>query len=327
MVSQETGSAVTGELLNTFVTHNRSRFPLLVRVTDWKEETSILENHVVRPGVQLVIHGWTRQTKVLAKAGGLYYAVPLTYGGQFRVRAKTFNGAVQLWNARPKACLRVVRPDMDDPSLLVVGDLLRLKRPQEEEEDDEDDYHADGGDHRRRFVRGDTKKFLRCEKIHPGSGSAADFRIPLSCSARFEEVLEDFPANPDSVQIRELVQTLTCRDVEVELVSPSPDRPAKDRDLPDRTSILLSDNVTEQAVYVSVEGPTAPAFHLPLRTLIYVTIVRGLDKRCSPLLTKQAPKLSTLDRCVELLPPEVFDSLRPSQRSFESPDFVAEESR
>lgn len=316
MVSQE-----KGELLNTFVTHNRSHFPLLVRVTDWKEETSILENHLVRPGVELVVHGWTRQTKVLAKAGGLYYAVPLTYGGQFRVRAKTFSGAVQLWNARPKSCLRVVIPDLEDPNLLAVGDLLRLKKP---EDYDDDDDSPDGD--RRRFVR-ETKKFLRCEKLHPGSGSSTDFRIPLTCSARFEEALEDFPANPDSVHIRELVQTLTCRDVEVELVSPSPDRPAKDRDLPERTSILLSDNVTEQAVYVSVENPAAPAFHLPLRTLIYVTIVRRLDKRCSPLLTKQAPKLSTLDRCVELLPPDVFDSLRPSQRSFESPDFIAEESR
>lgn len=310
-----------GELLNTFVTHNRSHFPLLVRVTDWKEETSILENHLVRPGVELVVHGWTRQTKVLAKAGGLYYAVPLTYGGQFRVRAKTFSGAVQLWNARPKSCLRVVTPDLEDPNLLAVGDLLRLKKPQDY--DDDDDY-PDGD--RRRFVR-ETKKFLSCEKLHPGSGSSTDFPIPLTCSARFEEVLEDFPANPDSVHIRELVQTLTCRDVEVELVSLSPDRPAKDRDLPERTSILLSDNVTEQAVYVSVETPATPAFHLPLRTLIYVTIVRRLDKRCSPLLTKQAPKLSTLDRCVELLPPDVFDSLRPSQRSFESPDFTAEESR
>lgn len=322
MLSQETGSPVIGELLNTFVTHNRSRFPLLVRVTDWKEETSILENHVVRPGVELVVHGWTRQTKVLAKAGGLYYAVPLTYGGQFHVRAKTFSGAVQLWNARPKSRLRVVKPDVEDPNLVAVGDLVRLKRPQDE---DDDDYPLDGGD-RRRFVR-ETKKFLRCEKFHPSSASSTDFRIPLSCSARFEEVLEDFPANPDSVHIRELVQTLSYRDVEVELVSPSPDRPAKDRDLPETAPILLSDNVTEQAVYVSVESPTAPAFHLPLRTLIYVTIVRVLDKRCSPLLTKQAPKLSTLDRCVELLPPEVFDSLRPSQRSFESPDLVAEESR
>lgn len=327
MVSPDTGhhlTATTGELLNTFVTHHRSQFPLLIRVTDWKEETSVLENHFVRPGVELVIHGWTRQTKVLARAAGLHYAVPLTYGGLFRPRSRVFSGAIQLWNARPKSLLCVIRVDPGDPSSLVAGDVVRLRRKQD------DDWSPEtGNDRSGRFVR-ETKKFLRCERLIPASSSTSssrqfvDLRIPLTCAARFEELLDETPANPDAVSVRELVKTLATRDVEVDLVSPSPDRPSCDRDLPEKTLIVLSDNATEQAIYVSVESPNAPAFHLPLRTLVYVVLVRRLDKQCSPLLTKQAPKLSTLDRCVELLPAEVFDSLRPLQRSFESPDITEE---
>jgi len=37
--------------------------------------------------------------------------------------------------------------------------------------------------------------------------------------------------------------------------------------------------------------------------------VRPLDRQSSPLLTKDHPKLSTLDRCVELLPSSIFTEL------------------
>ena len=77
-----------GLLLNNFATNNRSLFPLVARVTGWQEETPILERHLVRPGVEIVIHGWTRQSKVLATCGKQGYAIPVTYQGWCHARSR-----------------------------------------------------------------------------------------------------------------------------------------------------------------------------------------------------------------------------------------------
>ena len=53
-----------GHSLSSFVTNSRNMFPLVVRVVDWKQQTSVLEHHYVRPGVKLVLHGRAQQTKV-----------------------------------------------------------------------------------------------------------------------------------------------------------------------------------------------------------------------------------------------------------------------
>jgi len=53
-----------GHSLASFVTNSRNMFPLIVRVVDWRQQTSVLEHHYVRPGVELVIHGRAQQTKV-----------------------------------------------------------------------------------------------------------------------------------------------------------------------------------------------------------------------------------------------------------------------
>ena len=53
-----------GHSLGSFVANSRGLFPVLVRVVDWSEETTTLENHFVRPGVELVLHGPTKHTKV-----------------------------------------------------------------------------------------------------------------------------------------------------------------------------------------------------------------------------------------------------------------------
>jgi len=35
-----------------------------VRVLDWTQETSVLQHHYVRPGVELILHGTRKHTKV-----------------------------------------------------------------------------------------------------------------------------------------------------------------------------------------------------------------------------------------------------------------------
>lgn len=53
-----------GHSLSSFVTNSRNVFPLVVRLVDWKQQTSVLEHHYVKPGVELVLHGRAQQTKV-----------------------------------------------------------------------------------------------------------------------------------------------------------------------------------------------------------------------------------------------------------------------
>lgn len=285
-----------GQLLNTFATNNRNLFPVVARVTDWDEETTILENHFVRPGIELVIHGWTRQSKILAVTDDKYFAIPLTYQGRFRIKPQQFHGAADLENAHPAYKIRVVDIGQNDANTAIApGDILRLVR--------QDSLH--------RNAKGSERgQYLKCEKLE-GIGRGKEIRIPLSSTARFEEVLEE--SKSEDYAVRELVTFVTdAEELVVDLLQGSLDQKIDDRDLPlNGRPITLCDYIVEPAVYVSVETAESPAFHIPLRTLMYVTFIQQLEKSASPLLTKNTPRLSTLDRCVEILPPDVFAALRP----------------
>ena len=52
-----------GHSLLSVVTNSRNTLPLIVRVVDWRQQTSVLQHHYVSPGVQLVLHGTRKQTK------------------------------------------------------------------------------------------------------------------------------------------------------------------------------------------------------------------------------------------------------------------------
>ena len=295
-----------GHLLNNFATNNSNLFPVVARVTDWDEETHILENHFIKPGVELVIHGWTRQSKILAKAGNDYYAVPLTYQGRFRIKPQTFIGASELEKAHPAYKVRVVDVTSDEPDCPInPGDVLRIRRE----------------DSMKKHLKQDNPelRYLKCEKFdRSGRHKVKDVKIPTYLHARFEEILEDMKAS--EFQIRELVNFVQDQELTVDLAQPSPDQKHASRDLPTLPEgIVLCDFVVESAVYVSVEAVDAPAFHIPLRTLIYVKFIEQLEKSTSPLLTKQNPKLSTLDRCIEKLPDEVYIALAASKQG--GPEF------
>ena len=291
-----------GQLLNHFAVINRNLFPVVVRVTDWDEETSILENHYVRPGVELVMHGWTRQSKILARSKDRYFAIPLTYQGLFKLKPQTFFGVSDLENAHPSYKLRVKELDDAYPDVPVaIGDILLIKR--EDPTSKKNNRNEKDGE----------IKFLRCEKVD-SFGKGREVHLPMAANMEVEEVLAD----QDQYLVRELVTFVTEQETTVELIQPSTDQKYRDRDLPVGKPIVLCDFVVEPAVYVSVDQPSAPAFHVPLRTLLYVTVVEQLEMSSSPLLTKQNPKLSTLDRCVEVLPLDVYNALKPHGQT-ESP--------
>jgi len=66
-----------GHSLSSLVTDSRNMFPLVVRVVDWKQQTSVLEHHYIRPGVELILHHRAPQTKV-----GYTYTLTLYSVGQ-----------------------------------------------------------------------------------------------------------------------------------------------------------------------------------------------------------------------------------------------------
>ena len=289
-VSTVEASFDRGLSLNNFATNNRNIFPVVARVADWDEETAILEHHFVKPGTELVIHGWTRQSKILAQSGDTVYAIPLMYQGKFRIKAQQFNGVYELARAHPGYKITVLHVDPVDTEFpLAVGDIFRVKP-------------------------GDTltkkdPKHLKCEKcIMTGTLRSKVVKLPMNSLSKFEEVMEE--AKTTEYQIKELVTFVSDQQLDVELISRSPDHKSPESDLPKDKVITLCDFIVEPAVYVSVQVADAPAFHIPLRTLIYMKFVEQLDKSASPLLTRQNPRLSTLDRCVEVLPSEVFNALK-----------------
>ncbi|ELU18837.1 hypothetical protein CAPTEDRAFT_210308 [Capitella teleta] len=291
-----------GQLLNTFSTNNRSLFPVVARVVDWDEETSILENHFIRPGVELVIHGWTRQSKVIARCNEQNFAIPLTYQGKFRIQPRRFGSVSELERVYPGHKIRCLHVD-DQDFPLVEGDVFRIRRTES-------------------IHKGFTREIqsLKCEKIDELSGGKGrEVKLPINAQAVFEEVLEGVKA--DQFVIRDMVDLVTDQEVVVNLVSRSADQKHPDRDLPLHQTITLTDFVVEPAVYASVELPDAPAFHVPLRTHLYVVFVEQLERNCSPLLTKKSPKLSTLDRSAEVISQETYASLRPHQTTVVNSDY------
>ena len=293
-VSTVEASFDRGLSLNNFATNNRNLFPVVARVTDWDEETAILQHHFVKPGVELVIHGWTRQSKVLAQSDDAVYAIPLTYQGKFRIKAQQFNGVYALERAHPGYKIIVLYVDPAEKDFpLAVGDILKVKR----------------SDTLNKSNKDKEVKYLKCEKcIMTGTLRSKEVKLPMNSLARFEEVMEE--TKTTEYHIKELVTFVTDQQLDVELTTRSLDHKSAEDDLPSDRVITLCDFIVEPAVYVSVQVPDAPAFHIPLRTLIYVKFIEQLEKSASPLLTRQNPRLSTLDRCVEVLPLDVFNVLK-----------------
>ena len=292
VVSADQASFERGFLLNSFATNNRNIFPVVARVSDWDEETTILENHFIKPGVELVIHGWTRQSKVLARCGNRYFAIPLTYQGRFRLKPQEYKGVCDLEHAHPGYKLKVVDVDLTESNFpLARGDIIRVKR----------------SDSMKKPKEGESK-YVKCEKYSvTGTSRTKEVKLPVEANATFEEINETTTSQEQS--IKELVPFLSEHEINVELTRPSADQRVKERDIPANETITLCEFIIEPAIYVSVEAVDAPAFHVPLRTQCYVAFVEQLDKSMSPLLTKQSPKLSTLDRCVEVLPEDIFYQL------------------
>jgi len=144
-------------------------------------------------------------------------------------------------------------------------------------------------------------------------------RIPVTSNASFEEVLEDGDTSSGGqpVNIEQLARLLDrCgTEIRVRLTRPSPDVSTgrhyrrtdddddddDDVDLPCDSDISLTAVVVEPCVFASVDSADRPAFHLPVRTDVDVRLVRCLDKRDSPLLAGNSPRLSMMDRCAEAL--------------------------
>lgn len=246
-------------LLRHFAPVNRHLFPVQVRVLEYDEPVTVLDLHQVEAGSQLVLHGWTRQPKILAVCGQHRYAIPLSYQGTFRVVVRTFKGLRGLdYSLQMKKRLRVVEanPNFEDGILPVrEGDVIQ----------------AFG----ERVVQGQGKEYIGCEKIDGQTGQTTQVFLSTSSDDEltFEEVVEDLPSpgeGPEMYSIKDFVTALSERSFDVKLVEPGPDHLDPDTDLPLNSPINLRKYVIEPAVYASMGSALAPAFHIPMRATIYV---------------------------------------------------------
>jgi hypothetical protein len=144
-------------------------------------------------------------------------------------------------------------------------------------------------------------------------------RIPVTSNASFEEVLTFYGNNNDLPKpIDELAELLTSTGCEqrVQLVEKSTDICRTfSHDLPVNFDIMLTNVFVERAVFASVDSPDGPIFHIPLRTAINVTLLGQVDRGASPLLdsvrqSSSPLKVSTLDRCAEMLSADTVSWLR-----------------
>ncbi|ESO07702.1 hypothetical protein HELRODRAFT_191018 [Helobdella robusta] len=341
-----------GTLLNTFVNNNKNNFPLKVVVTTLQEATTVLNNHSITNDTQLVLHGWTKHIKVLAITAGNpsntptndpmttfnYYAIPLTYQAYFKVKSKFYRGLSNLVSSGWWGWTKAVSTDLSGSPNLRVGDVVRVA------ENTEDKMKRD-------YDGGGSITMLKKNN----NATVARIHIARSCSAVFKELMEEKGDDleqsgydnlnlNDEYTMKQLSKYLNFCDLEVQISKASPDinRPITSTpsfpssslssdNLPFDQNILLLNPIQEQSVLTSIEHPDAPAFRIPLRTLIYVKLKQTLDKTSSPLQQKSSssssssslpsqskkPVLSKFDRCVEVLIKDVFISLLPPQRAFE----------
>ena len=166
------------ELLKNFAASNGTAFPVVATLVGCDDAETVLEKFNVRCGTELVVHGWTRQSKVLAGATtpNRYCAIPLTYVGQFRLRSfRKYH--VRDLDLLPSGVnqLRVV--DIGNYSFpLHVGDVIAVKQATEPTFSS---FQATALDVSRHIV---------CELMKPEG--PRDVTISLDDVATFEEVTE-----------------------------------------------------------------------------------------------------------------------------------------
>ena len=243
-------------LLRNFTAANRNLFPVLSRVIRLDEVSTILENHRIDSGTQLVLHGWTRQSKVMATSSRRFFAIPMSYQGEFRLKRRVFHGLLELVADKHTGLrMRVVEVAPGQKLPVRPGDVITLTR-----------------DGERSFVESNSggPSFVSFEKYDVASGRASEIFLSLSTKITLEEVVDGFDSGKDVFTIRELVDSLGNKPIDVVLFRPCCDQPQRDMDLPMDSVIRLVEVVAEPAVYASIQLPENPTFHIPIRTPVYV---------------------------------------------------------
>lgn len=74
----------------------KERLPFVARLVSWNEETAILQNHMTRPGDDLVVYSHTSVDKILAHCGKRYFLIPVYHRGCFKRAGKSKKDQVEV---------------------------------------------------------------------------------------------------------------------------------------------------------------------------------------------------------------------------------------
>lgn len=289
--------------LRDFTKHHKQHFPLLGRL--FHEQKGISALHGILEAAEVVVHGWARQSKVLAvsKEGG-FYAVPLTYQAVFVITSRCYGDVVGMVEGMVKGWVKVVRLEKSEGCPMVVGDVVKVVRV------------GCGGEWGKsgvvKVVRRDTNEM---------------YEIPMRTKGLF---VEDESECLKQHNIKDLSCFLKHCILEVEVIKKSDDClyhtntptplhttfPTSTSHLPTTTPLLLTHLTIEKCILTSIKSPSNPIFHIPLRSQINIQMLRKLDKSCGPFGREEKVVFSSFDRCVEVLSFEDFASLLPLQATF-----------
>ena len=273
-----------GHQLKQFCVSNRFIFPLVVQVTDWDEETNVLENSGVRPGSTLIFHEIQDAEKVLGKVKDKHYAIPLNYAGKFSRPMIRFKTVAEVVNARNYSMLKVVgiHPALKCP--LKIGDIIRRS--------------SEKGS----FKRSNTVKFDKVE-ITSTKTKTKQVKLELDAPITMEEVRQSGSAG-NSDTLKDFIPLMNKEEIVISLDESRVEQKYKDRDLPLKEPLTLLDLVKESMVVVSWENVNSARFTIPLRTEIYVKFISQANDKTVKM------DMSPAVNCVELLSDITFTNLR-----------------
>ena len=258
---------VSGYPLATFVEQNKEHLPLVVRITDWREETPVLEKYEIRPRVELYILKYSQILKFLCESKNQHFALPLSLSAKFIVKPRLFHKIQQIQSLPCGTKLKVIKTDDSaidiidkfTNSVVAAGDILQLK------ENTDISNNNNVIDH------------IICSKMYNKGKQyiiGNDIQISFNSKVVFQELLDDDMVGKKSlVEIKDLMKAKQKRHILVSLIEDQKDAKTP---LPLKETMHLYGPVLEaNALVCRSDIPDCNIF-LPLRTPINVTFVKPL---------------------------------------------------
>ncbi|KAK2144461.1 hypothetical protein LSH36_754g00013 [Paralvinella palmiformis] len=259
--------------LETFVSANHPKFPMVVSIADWNEDPISLQAIRASVGDRIVLYSRKDVYKLACRVDFDYFAVPLDYDAKC---IKTFTSLLDACTAKAKWVEAITNAIAEKPGVSGVrmGDRLEiLNRPN----------------------LGFVSVRINGERIE---------KLPTSLQGRFNELSDcnDVNGSTDAFTFQNIQPTMLPMRVVFEEASPTIP-PAKDA-IPRRREVQLEYIFRDSCVLASKDAERRFCSPIPTRAGIYVRYISQYKKKAA------RPELSELAKCPERLSEILFRELK-----------------